>query len=59
MLLSAVSSVGLPNLLIPTTMLDSKSLNTSLLEVIISSNTERVFICDLSDNTLQIISDVW
>jgi len=40
-------------------MSDSKSLNTSLLEVMISSNNERVFICDLNDLTLQIIFDGW
>jgi len=59
MLLSAVSRVGLPSLLILTAMLDLKSLNTSLLEVIISCKTEDVFICDLSDLTLQIIFDGW
>jgi len=40
-------------------MSDSKSLNTSLLENMISSKNEPVFICDLSDVTLQIISDAW
>jgi len=40
-------------------MSDSKSLNTSLLEVMISFNTEWVFIRDLSDLTLQIVLDVW
>jgi hypothetical protein len=40
-------------------MSDSQSLNTSLLEVIISSKNERVFIHDLSDLTLQIILDAW
>jgi len=38
-------------------MLDSQSLNTSVLEVMISSKNERVFIRDLSDLTLQIIFD--
>jgi hypothetical protein len=42
---------------ISTTMLDSQSLNTSLLEVMISSKNECVFICILSDLTLQIIFD--
>jgi len=40
-------------------MSDSQSLNTSLLEVIISSKNERVFIRDLNDLTLQIIFDAW
>ena len=40
-------------------MSDSQSLNTSLLEVMISSKNERVFIRDLSDLTLQIIFDAW
>jgi len=40
-------------------MSDSQSLNTSLLEVMITSKNERVFIRDLSDLTLQIIFDVW
>jgi hypothetical protein len=50
--LSRVESLGFP---IPTTMLDSTSLNTSLLEVIISSKNECVFIYNLSNLTLQII----
>jgi len=37
----------------------TKSLNTSLLEVIISSKNERVCICDFRDLTLQIIFDAW
>jgi len=36
-------------------MLDTQSLNTSLLEVMIFSTNERVFMRDLSDLTLQII----
>jgi hypothetical protein len=40
-------------------MSDTQSLNTSLLEVVISSKNERVFILDLSDLTLQIIFDAW
>jgi hypothetical protein len=40
-------------------MSDSQSLNTSLLEVMISSKNERVFIRDLSDPTLEIIFDAW
>jgi len=38
-------------------MSDSQSLNTSLLEVMISSKNELVFIRDLSDLTFQIIFD--
>jgi len=41
----------------PTAMSDTKSLNTLLLEVTISSKNECVFICDLSDLTLQMIFD--
>ena len=40
-------------------MSDTQSLNTSSLEVIISSKNERVFIRDLSNLTLQIIFDAW
>jgi len=40
-------------------MSDTQSLNTSLLEVMISSKNEHVFIHDLSDLTLQIIFDAW
>jgi len=40
-------------------MSNIQSLNTSLLEVMISSKNERVFIRDLSDLTLQIIFDAW
>jgi len=40
-------------------MSDSKSLNTSSLEVMISSKNERVFIRDMSDLTLQIVFDAW
>jgi len=40
-------------------MSDTQSLNTSLLEVMISSKNECVFIRDLSDLTLQIIFDAW
>jgi hypothetical protein len=40
-------------------MSDTQSLNTSLLEVMISSKNEGVFIRDLSDLTLQIIFDAW
>jgi hypothetical protein len=40
-------------------MSDSKSLNTSLLEVMITSKNEHVFIHDLSDLSLQIIFNAW
>jgi len=40
-------------------MSGTKSLNTSLLEVMISSKNERVFIRDLSDLTLEIFFDAW
>jgi len=57
--LSAVFRVGLRSLLIQTAMPNSKSLNTSLIKVMISSNDERVFIRDLSDLTSQIIFHAW
>jgi hypothetical protein len=40
-------------------MSDSKCTNTSLLEDVISSKNDCVFICDLNALTLQIISDAW
>jgi len=40
-------------------MSDSQSLNTSMLEVMISSKDECVFFWDLSDLTLQIVFDTW
>ena len=58
-LLSAVFRIGLPSILIPNAMRDSKSLNPSFLVVMISSEDERVFFRDLSDLTLQIIFDAW
>jgi len=58
-LFSAVFRFGLPTILISTAMSDTKSLNTSLLAVMISSKNEPVFIHDLSDLTLQIIFDAW
>jgi hypothetical protein len=58
-LLSAVSQVRSPSILILTAMSDSKSLNTSWLEVMSSSKNELVFIRDLSDLTLFIIFDAW
>jgi len=59
MLPSPVTQVGSPSILIPTAMPDSKSLTTSMLEVVISSKIELVFIRDLSDLTLHIIFDAW
>jgi hypothetical protein len=56
---SAVSQVVLPYSLITPTMLHSKTLNTSLLEVMISSKNEPVFIHHLSNLTLPIIFDTW
>jgi hypothetical protein len=40
-------------------MSDTKSLNTSLLDDMISSKNDRVFIHDLSDPTIQIVFGVW
>jgi len=40
-------------------MSDTQSLNTSMLDVMISSKNKRLFIRDLSDLTLQIIFDAW
>jgi hypothetical protein len=40
-------------------MLDTQSLNTSLLEVMISSKNECVFIRDLSDLKLKIFFNAW
>ena len=59
MLLSAVFRVELPSSRILTAMSDSKSLNTSLREVMISSKNESVVIRDLTDLTLHIILDAW
>ena len=58
-ILSAGFRVGLPSILNFTAMSDSQSLNTSLLEVMISSKNKRGFVRDLSDLTLQIIFDAW
>jgi len=44
---------------LPTTMSDSQSINTSLLEVMISANHEQVIIRNLTDFNLQIICDAW
>jgi len=58
-LLSAVFRVCSPSFLIPNAMLESKFLNTSWFEVMITSKDKSVFIRDLSDLTLQIIFDAW
>jgi len=50
-LFSAVSRVGLRSFSLSTAMSDTQSLNTALLEVMISSKNERVFIRDLSNLT--------
>ena len=52
-----VTQMGLRKVQFPTAMSDTKSVNTVLLEVMISSNNECVFIRDLSDHTVQIIFD--
>jgi len=57
--LSAVFRVGLPSCLIFTAMSDSKSLNTSLLEVMISFKNECVLIRVLGNLTLWFIFDAW
>ena len=59
LLLSAVCEVGLPSFQFPTAMSDSHSLNTSLLEVMISSKNECLFNRVLCDLPLQIIFDAW
>jgi len=57
--LLAVTRVVLSSFLIPTAMSNSQSLNTSMLEVVISAKNERVIIQDLSDHTLQIVLNAW
>jgi len=54
-----VTRIELHRVQFPTAMSDTKSLNTSLLEVMISSQNVSVCICDLSDLTLQIVFDAW
>ena len=56
-LFSAVSRVRISIILNSTAMLDTKSLNTSLLKFMISSKNERLIILDLNDLTLQMIFD--
>jgi len=57
--LLTVTQIKLPRVQLPTTMSDTKSLKTSLLEVMISLKNECVFIRDLSNLTLQMIFDAW
>jgi hypothetical protein len=54
-----VSQLELHSLHLHTAMSDSKSINTLLLDVMISSKIEQVFVCDLTELTLQIIFDAW
>ena len=58
-LLSVVSRVVWPFIPILTAISNWKSLNASLLKVMISSKNEHVFIRDLRDLTLQIIPNAW
>jgi hypothetical protein len=58
-LLATAIQLELYSYQIPNAMSDSISINTSLLEVMISSKNKRVFIRDLNDLTLQIIFDSW
>jgi len=54
-----ITKVEFRIILISTTISDYSHLNTSLLEVMISSKNERVFIHILSNLTLTIISGAW
>lgn len=54
-----VSQVKLCSFQIPTTMLHSKSANTSLPQVMMTSRNQGIFVRDLSDVTFQIISYDW
>jgi len=58
-LLSAVCWVELRHILILAAMLHSNCLNSSLLEVFISSKNECVFVRELREMTLQIIFDAY
>jgi len=57
--LLAVAWVGLPSYQISNAIFDSKSFNTSLIQLTISSKNERVFIRDLSKLTWHIIFNAW
>ena len=52
-----VTQLKLPRIQFPTAMSNTKSLNTSLLEVVIPSQNDCIFIRDVSDYTLPIIFD--
>jgi hypothetical protein len=54
-----VTQIKFPRVQFPTVMSDTKSLNTWVLAVIISSKIECFFICDLSNLTLPIIFAAW
>jgi len=54
-----VTQIELRRVQFPTAISDTKSLYTSLLDVMISSKNESVFIRDFSDLTLQILFDAW
>jgi hypothetical protein len=58
-LLGTIMQLELHSNQIPNAMSDSTAINTTLLEVMISSKNERVFIRDLNDLTLQITFDTW
>jgi hypothetical protein len=53
-----ITQIELPRVQYPTVMSHTKSLNTLLLEVMISSKNVHVFMRDLSVPTLQIIIDI-
>jgi hypothetical protein len=59
MLHLTASQVKISSIQITMAMSDSQLLNTSLQEVMISSNNERVLIHDLNDHTLPIIFHTW
>jgi hypothetical protein len=52
MSLLTVSQLELHSLQLPTAMANSQSINNLLLDVMISSKNEPVFICDLTHLTL-------
>jgi len=57
--LLAVEWLESPRFPIPTAMSDSQSLNTWMLEIMISSKNEHVFVLGLSHLTFQIVIDAW
>jgi len=59
MYLLTVNQIELLRVQFPTAMSDTKSLNISMFEVMISSNNERVLIHDWSKLTFQKILDAW